>query len=191
MAESEPPSVALPDLDDSGAWLAGLSAASRALRGVLEAQDTLAARKARQMGIGLTDMRAIRLLDVRGPLGATELAQLLDLRPATVTTLVDRLQAAGLVERRRSTSDGRRVIIEVTPTARERSLRVWAPTLQAMDDVGHGLNPADADVVCRYLDAVARTLAHEQHPGERARGISARPAGPHRSGSDQLGATDH
>lgn len=161
MVDTDPRTTALPELDDSGLWLAGLSAPSRALREVLEAQDTLLARKAREMGIGPTDMRAIRLLEVRGPLGATELGDLLDLRPASVTTLVDRLRVAGLVERRRSPSDGRRVTIAVTPAARERSLLVWAPTLQAMDELGHQQDPAAQDAVSRYLHDVARVLTQE------------------------------
>ena len=147
-----------PQLDDSGHWLADLSAPSRSLRGVLEAQDTLLARKARQMGIGPTDMRAIRLLDVHGPLGAGDLADLLDLRPASVTTMVDRLAAAGLLQRAGSDSDRRRVVIQATPQALHRSLQTWAPTLQAMDEVGHDLDPAARQAVVDYLDAVHRVL---------------------------------
>ena len=85
--------------DESGHWLAGLSEPMLSLRTFLTAHDDMQRRQARTMGINATDMQALRLLDLHGPLGPTELGRRLGLRSASVTVLLDRLEASGYVER--------------------------------------------------------------------------------------------
>ena len=83
--------------DASGHWLADLSDPMVSMRDFLGAHDELLRQQARRMGINATDMQALRLLDLHGPLGPTELARRLDLKTASVTVLLDRLEAAGHV----------------------------------------------------------------------------------------------
>jgi DNA-binding MarR family transcriptional regulator len=56
-----------------------------------------------------------------GPLRQVDLIQLVDSDAATMTRMVQRLERAGFVRRRRSPTDGRAVIIE--PTAASQALR--------------------------------------------------------------------
>ena len=53
----------------------------------------------------------------------TALARLLMLSPAGMTNRLDRLQAAGLVERRPNPSDGRGVLVALTPAGRALALK--------------------------------------------------------------------
>jgi DNA-binding MarR family transcriptional regulator len=128
------------------------------MRGFLTAHDEMQRRQARQMGINATDMQALRLLDLHGPLGPTELARRLDLRSASVTVLLDRLEAVGFIERLRDDHDRRRVTVRALPHALELLFDTWAPIVRAMDDVGHRLTPAQQQVVCSFFDDVAAVL---------------------------------
>lgn len=66
-------------------------------------------------GLGPSEEKALGLLDQYGPLGASEIAARTGLAPASVTNLIDRLEAKGLVQRQREPGDRRRVT--VAPTA--------------------------------------------------------------------------
>ncbi|BDX35029.1 MarR family transcriptional regulator [Mycobacterium antarcticum] len=150
--------------DASGHWLAGLSSPMLSMRGFLEAHDELRRRQARRMGLNATDMQALRLLDVHGPLGPTELARRLDLRSASVTVLVDRLESTGLVERVRDDHDRRRVTVRALPDALDLLFDIWAPIVRAMDDVGHGLTPSEQRAVCAYFDRLVAVMDHDPAP---------------------------
>jgi DNA-binding MarR family transcriptional regulator len=144
--------------DESGHWLAGLSAPMLSMRGFLTAHDELQRRQSRRMGLNATDMHALRLLDVDGPLGPTELARRLDLRTASVTVLLDRLEAAGLLERIRDEEDRRRVTVRVLPHAVDMLFDTWAPVIRKMDDVGHALTAAQAQAVCSFFDDLTAAI---------------------------------
>ena len=79
--------------------LEGLAGPTVALEAVNRATHEFTGRQARRAGLHPTDLWALRLLDVYGDLGPTELARRLDLRPASTTALIDRLVAAGHLER--------------------------------------------------------------------------------------------
>jgi DNA-binding MarR family transcriptional regulator len=55
----------------------------------------------------------------RGALPLGKMGQRLQVHPTSVTSIVDRLEAAGLVVRRRHPDDGRGVLAEITPAGRE------------------------------------------------------------------------
>ena len=74
--------------------------------------------------LGITGGQAALLWSIRSHpgLGVRELAELEGVSAPALSAYIDRLQAAGLVGRRRSTTDRRRVELEVTD-AGERILR--------------------------------------------------------------------
>ena len=63
--------------------------------------------------------RMLRLLAERGKMPQSDLVLLLDLRSASVSEQLGKLEAQGLVERRRSEEDRRGVMIELTDAGRE------------------------------------------------------------------------
>jgi DNA-binding MarR family transcriptional regulator len=77
-------------------------------------------------GAGLTPQRYLLLLMIKGaPDGSeqstvTELADRLQLAQSTVTELVGRAEETGLVERERSTDDGRIAHLRLTPEGERR-----------------------------------------------------------------------
>jgi len=85
------------------------SLAIRASQNISEAFDEHVAAR---LGINRTDMRALDILDQRGPMSAGALAEAMHLSSGAITTLVDRLERAGWAQRRRDPEDRRRVLIE-------------------------------------------------------------------------------
>src|SRR5919109_2711752 len=64
-------------------------------------------------------LSALSVVVFRGPLTLGELAAAENVRSATMTGLVNGLEADGLVRRRPHTKDGRAVVIEATPAGRQ------------------------------------------------------------------------
>ena len=128
------------------------------LREFLTAHDELQRRQARRMGINTTDMQALRLLVVHGPLGPTDLARRLELRSASVTALLDRLETSGFIERVRDHPDRRRVTIRALPHTADLLFETWAPIARLMDDVGHRLTPPEQQAVRAFLDGITAAI---------------------------------
>lgn len=91
------------------------------------------------MGINATDGRACDVLDQYGDLTAGDLAEHLGLTTGAVTTLIDRLERVGMVERIRDASDRRRVIVRSTAESREIFAAIYTPFKQAWVELGSSL----------------------------------------------------
>ena len=60
-----------------------------------------------RIGIAVTDMQVLDILDLIGPATAGQLADLTGLTTGAITRILDRLEEAGLVRRARDPNDGR------------------------------------------------------------------------------------
>jgi MarR family transcriptional regulator, organic hydroperoxide resistance regulator len=73
-------------------------------------------------------LRSVMALGREHEMTAGQLAKSAELTPGTVTAILDQLEAANIVERRRSTEDRRVYYVTLTPLGRElreRKLSVW------------------------------------------------------------------
>ncbi|MER7846350.1 MarR family transcriptional regulator [Kitasatospora sp. NPDC096077] len=78
------------------------------------------------LGMHPTDVQCLNLLTLEdGPVTTGRIAELTGLTSGSATRLVDRLEKAGLVVRRRDETDRRRVLVAVLPEALERFGEVW------------------------------------------------------------------
>ena len=97
-----------------------------------------------------------------------EIGQRLFLDSGTLTPLLKRLQAAGIVERTRDAEDERQVRITLTQKGRD----LQAPVKQAWDQVvcSAGLSPDEFEVLKAQLTSLRDTLhaRAEQRGGEAA-----------------------
>ncbi|GAA1073401.1 MarR family winged helix-turn-helix transcriptional regulator [Tsukamurella spumae] len=116
--------------------------------------DEISAFGARH-ALGGTDVRAlIALLDLEragAPASPGVLAGELALSSAACTALIDRLAAAGLVERAPDPTDRRRVRLAVTDRARELGEGFFGAFLGPIRAAAAALSAADAEVVARFL----------------------------------------
>ena len=105
-----------------------LAAAVRANQRATDIVDELVCRL---LGINRTDARCIDILDERSPLSAGELAASSGLTTGAITAVLDRLERAGYARRVADPADRRRVLVELTPKAREASLELFGPLAEA------------------------------------------------------------
>ncbi|MFF3763771.1 MarR family winged helix-turn-helix transcriptional regulator [Streptomyces sp. NPDC001922] len=82
-----------------------------------------------------TDLQCLGLLGLEpGPLSTGGVAELTGLTPGAATRLVDRLEKAGLVERRPDPRDRRRALVALVPGALGRVNAAWESPAQAFDE---------------------------------------------------------
>jgi DNA-binding MarR family transcriptional regulator len=113
---------------------------------------------AKALGIPPTDVWALEHLLTSEPLGPVELGHRLGIRSASATSLVDRLERGGHVERRRHDADRRRLVVVPTQAGAEAVVGAFAALGQALDDAGDALDPAGRVAVARYLRDVTAAV---------------------------------
>ena len=113
-----------------------------------------------QMDLSFTQVRALVQLADRGELTAGEFAKAAEVTPASATGMLDHLEQAGIVERRRSATDRRRVVVSLTDEGQalvDRKRRRWNAVWEdALDGVDDDALAAAADVMRRLADAFGR-----------------------------------
>ena len=85
-----------------------------ALRALIVSGEHLRQAIAEHFDTGVPETLALSHLRLRGPLGPRELAERLGLTPSTVTSLLDRLEAAGFAQRTAHPTDRRKTVISLT-----------------------------------------------------------------------------
>jgi len=86
----------------------------------------------------------------------TEIARLVGLDKTTMVVTVDELEAAGLAERRPSSTDRRARVIAVTPAGEQHVREADKVLDRVREDVLSALPPEDRDVFLRALGTLAR-----------------------------------
>ena len=114
---------------------------------------TYADQRARRLGITRAQWAVMARLEHHEGLKQSELAEMLDLQPITLTRLVDRLCQNGMVERRADPNDRRAKRLHLTPLAR--------PLMDRLADLGHDmmgtvLEGFDAATIERMIGELAR-----------------------------------
>jgi DNA-binding MarR family transcriptional regulator len=91
-----------------------------------------------------------------------DLAQALSVRPPTVTKMVSRLSAEGLVERRGSNGDARLAHVYLTEEGRTRAAQIDAVWRRLEKQSLAGLDDKDRKRLRKLLRSVARNLSGEE-----------------------------
>jgi DNA-binding MarR family transcriptional regulator len=83
------------------------------------------------LGLNRTDMRCLDIVERLDGVSAGRLAAEAGLSTGAVTTVLDRLERAGFARRVPDPGDRRRVLVELTPTARRGLSELYAPLADA------------------------------------------------------------
>ena len=127
-----------------------------ALREVLTLTSLARTVLARRLGLSVHDVEAMEQVMVAGePLGPVELSRRLGVTSAAATQSVHRLQAAGHVVRTPHPADGRRQVLEVTPSGAAHVFSELGPLLRLSARASEGMSAADRAAVHRFLDGIA------------------------------------
>ncbi|GAB3183325.1 hypothetical protein GCM10027060_18080 [Nesterenkonia halophila] len=163
--------------DTSRAGRPATLAALEAVRLLDDSLDRTHHRLKSAVEMNASDVSTLRMLVIRERQGTRttpqDIAEHLRLSTATVTTLLDRLAAAGHVRRTPHPADRRSRIVELTDQARSTFLRHFGGELQAMREVIEARDDADLDVVTAFLTDLAAALADPQDQTQPTR--AARP----------------
>lgn len=118
--------------------------------------------------ITIPQFRLLVVLHTSGPMKLSDLADRLGVNPSTTTRMIDRLIAAGLVDRQVNPSSRREVVLNVTETGEETVLRVTDQRRQHIGEIVGRMPVQCRDQLVRALESFTRAggerpaaLAHE------------------------------
>jgi DNA-binding MarR family transcriptional regulator len=116
-------------------------------------------------GLSPTALGALGILGHCDGLSHRELAAGLHLAPATLTPVLDALEAAGEVRRERDRADRRVVRLSITDRGRVRLKETFAQVRSMMQDRMPRLSTPEEVVVRRYLVAVLAAVSEDATDG--------------------------
>lgn len=119
----------------------GVTEGVRALRALIMAGEHMRHAIAAHYAIGTTETAALSNLRVVGALGPRELADRLGLTPSTVTSVVDRLETVGFVERSAHPTDRRMTVVSLTTLGDEVVVQFDEWLSSAIDRLGRDAIP--------------------------------------------------
>jgi MarR family transcriptional regulator for hemolysin len=128
------------------------------IKDVARMLGTYADQRARQFGISRAHWAVLVRLDRSEGLKQSELAEILDLQPITLTRLLDRLAGNGLIERRADPNDRRANRLYLTPAARPLLDRLADLGTDMMETILEGLDRKTVERMLHDLEAVKTNL---------------------------------
>lgn len=116
---------------------------------------------AARLGLTSTDHKALEVLDRLGPQTAGEIATHTGLAAASITALIDRLEAKGLVRRERDAVDRRRVNVVPTNANDAEVKAMFGPAGAAMAHLLDRYDDKELNAIAEFLETGAK-WAREQ-----------------------------
>jgi DNA-binding MarR family transcriptional regulator len=115
------------------------------------------ARRAQPLGMTEGQWRLLARLSGNQGISQAALADIMEVQPITLVRLIDRLEAAGLVERRPDPKDRRAFRLYLAPKAQPLLDRIWDFAHQTREDAMAGLSPVERE---RMIDALIKIKAN-------------------------------
>lgn len=119
---------------------------------------TYADQRARQFGISRAQWAVLIRIERTEGLKQSELAELLDLQPISLTRLLDRLADNGLIERRADPNDRRANRLYLTAAAKPLLGRLFELGADMMETVLDGLDEKSIERMLKQLGALKDNL---------------------------------
>jgi DNA-binding MarR family transcriptional regulator len=112
---------------------------------------------AARQGLSASEEKALDLLERSGPLTAGELARQSGLAPASVTALINRLEAKGFARRVQNPGDRRSVLVEVdTERLYGTVAPLFADWVGSLQELYAGYTDEQLEVILHFLTEAAR-----------------------------------
>jgi DNA-binding MarR family transcriptional regulator len=123
------------------------------LRSKQDAAEHLDEQVASVLGVHRTAARCVEILLHEGSLSAGELAERAGVSKSGTTPLLDRLEDAGIIHRRRPADDDRRrVTIELTEVGRAVAQQFWDELFERLARLAQSYTREELDVVQDFLE---------------------------------------
>ncbi len=134
------------------------------LRQILRAISMQSRFLAQSYGITMPQLIVMRALGSKGALSIGALSREVSLSQATVTAIIDRLERKLIVSRQRSSSDRRRVLVDLTERGNQTLLEAPSPIQEAFDIEFSHLEPWEQTQILATLQRVAQMMQAENLP---------------------------
>ena len=115
-------------------------------------------QRARYIGLTRAQWQALAYLARNEGIQQSALADILELEPITLGRILDRLEAAELIERRRHAADRRVWLLHLRPKAHELIKEMFAIGDATREEALSGVSEADRQALTRILIAVKSNL---------------------------------
>ena len=113
---------------------------------------------AEKLGLNLTDFKALGLLHRRGDMTPKSLADALGMSAAATTTIIDRLEKARYVERKRGGEDRRSVSVHALEGSEKKVERLYKSLRDLTDTLLGSYSAKDLKVIGNYLSTATKTF---------------------------------
>jgi DNA-binding MarR family transcriptional regulator len=107
-----------------------------------------------RLGLNITDHKCLGfLLDAGAPVTAGQVAEMTGLTTGAVTGILDRLEQAGFVRRKRDAGDRRRVLIELNlEKVRRQVFPIFEKLAKRMSALGSSYSKRDLAVISDFME---------------------------------------
>jgi DNA-binding MarR family transcriptional regulator len=134
----------------------------RSLRRIIRAVDLYSRKLMAEHGLSGPQLMCLKQLAVKGELLSGELARIVSLSPATVTGILDRLEARALITRERRPEDKRTVLVRLTQAGRDLTERAPSPLQDDFLLQLRALPDRRQAAICRTLKTLVSMMSAEE-----------------------------
>jgi len=120
--------------------------------------QTYADQEVRRLGMTHSQWAVLSRIERHEGLKQSEIAEMLDLQPITLTRLLDRLCDNGLIERRPDPQDRRAWRLYLTPAAKPLMAQLDALGRELSQKILNGISPAKIETMLADLGAIRDNL---------------------------------
>ena len=113
-------------------------------------------------GLNATDMECIRLLFQKGTATPTELARHTGLTSGATTAMLDRLEKAGLIERRPNPNDRRGTLIAPEKSSAEKMAAWFESARKAQDELMSTYSESELEIIADVFERFAKLWDDER-----------------------------
>ncbi len=113
-------------------------------------------------GLNVTDMECLRLLFLKGTASPSELAKHTGLTSGATTAMLDRLENAGLIERRPNPDDRRGTLIAAAESSADKAASWFESARKAQDDLISSYSEDDLEIISDVFERFTKLWDDER-----------------------------
>ncbi len=113
-------------------------------------------------GLNATDMECLRLLSQKGTATPTELARHTGLTSGATTAMLDRLEKAGLIERRPNPNDRRGTLIALEKSSSAKMASWFESARNAQDELMSTYSESELEIIADAFERFAKLWDDER-----------------------------
>jgi DNA-binding MarR family transcriptional regulator len=114
------------------------------------------------LGFNATDMECLRLLFQKGVATPTELSRRTGLTSGATTAMLDRLEKAGLIERRPNPDDRRGTLVAPTKSSNEKAASWFESARKAQDELISGYSEKELEIISDVFERFVKVWDQER-----------------------------